>query len=222
MSTELYIIYTITFVILAALILFVLAGKYILIGLKVFWAKLLYKENAGFVLFINRSGKILTPKVINLSKSVFEYKKKTYPLATGKIDGDIFGLPFLFINTDDTTRNAGIYYPITDNDGNQVFYEDITGNVILDKDNNPIPKYGTNKQGAVLDPEFLRSIILDQALTTALKDLFSKQKNLMILLIVAAGASVAAAYFGFDFTQNQLPQLMSLAQTAAQCGAVTP
>lgn len=119
-TTEIYLIAGAAFIGISAFILILISFKWIILGLKVMFAKMRFKENAGFVLFLNKTGNIGRIMSCDISRSTVKVKKQIYPMPA-VIRGTIFGLPYVFLNTDDVTRSAGIYYPSTTDSGEPLY-----------------------------------------------------------------------------------------------------
>lgn len=208
-----YIIYISFIGVSIGALLFVLAAKWIILGLKIVWAKFRYKDFAGLAVPLNKVGDIGVPKVCDLRNDTFD----DHPIPKD-LNKRFLGMPYFFYGSNDISTQAGIYYPHTTKDGEPLYYKDENDNIILDNKGDPIPKIGAIKQGAVFSKSLLKAIVLDLALTSAIKDLFAKNKQIFLFVAIAMGASVIAAYFAYDFNSNYLPEIMSLLRTAASCG----
>lgn len=220
-NATLYLIYAAVLGLLGFILLFVLSMKYMFLGLKVFIGRLRFGGNAGWIIFQNKRGDFYRFTVHNYSKNTYISKNKTYVIEEYMVKGGLwFGMPYAIIPDNNVMKSAGIYYPVTDDEGNQIFLSDTNGNKLYDEFGEPIPKLSPIKQGASLAPSLLTAIIKDEALTSALKDLFGKANMILYVTMGAAIAAAIAAYFAYDFNANYLPDIMNLLRTAASC-AVT-
>lgn len=219
-SATLYLIYAAALGFAGFVLLFILSMKFMILGLRVFIGKLRYGGNAGFVIFQNKRGDFYKFTVVNIGNNTYTTKDRTYILDKYMVQGGLwFGLPFALIPDNDIMTSAGIYYPVLNDDGEQEFIKDSHDNLIYDDFGDPIPKLSPTKRGAVLAPSLLTAIIKDEALTSALKDLFGKSNMILYAAAGALFASAIAAYFAYDFNANYLQDIMNLLRTAASCAA---
>jgi hypothetical protein len=217
MDPTIYMIYVIGFSVLVLALLLILAGKWIFLEIKMFFASFIWKANAGLIIFVTKSGDFTFPRVANLGLDSYKTKDKVYPLPKS-ISGKFLGFPYILLDAVDAKTYGGFYYPVTNNKGEPVYLQDDTGAIIRDNEGEPIPKILPYKKGATFSPELIKSVIMSMALTSAMKNLFSNQNQIKLFLLIAMGASIAGAYFMYDFNSNQLPVLMDLARKAATCG----
>lgn len=217
-TNTLYMIYGIAAVAIVVLLPIILSMRFLIIGLKAMWARFFYKDGGGLVIFVNKAGDFAKIVVADFSKPSLKIKDKVYAIHSSMIaDGRFFGMRYILFNQDDVKTTPSIYYHSSDDDGNPEYWKNTNGELLLDKDNEPIPKMVKIKRGAVLDPEFMHAIIQDFAITAVIKDLFSKQNQNFWLLVGACIGSIAAAYFMYDFINNTVPVWDGLLRQAAAC-----
>lgn len=206
---ELAMYYTLLGVIGFFTILFVLVGKYFFLGIRSFIARMRFKSDAGVVLVISKNGDINKVLFVDFSEKTFKIGKDEHPLSAKNISsGRFLGYPYVIVNSDDASTTANITFNESDKEGKPIYVKDANGNIIVDKDGDPIPKIHFVKKGAILSGGFISAMIKDMALTQALEELFKKNSNIFMVLIGAAILAGVAAFFSFDLAQNQVPLLL--------------
>ena len=200
-----YSIYYAAFALLV-IIVFALAGKWAIVGLKVFIAKLKYKENAGFIFLVNKSGIIGFPHIIDLRKDrvtiKIQGKKQDYAYNVNQVQhGRMFGLPYIMYYVDDSKTSVGWYFHQSEANGNPMYY---------DPETKQVPVLSPIKDSVSLTPSFFEAIVGDEALTLALRN-HEKTNNLVKYLaigsILAAGF---AAYTGYEMISTHVPAFYAL------------
>ena len=209
MIDPVYITMMVVFGILALII--ALAGPYVIMGIKIKIGKLKYKENAGILLRINKAGNIGRPIVIDLRSTKVTIKeggdKKDYPYSRDQIQkGTFFSMPFIILDVDDVKTSVGIYHHQTDEngDGKYIAIKNDKGEIIETQ-----PVLSELKPSITLPPTFFQALVGDTALTMALKDLLSGNKQLFYVLLGVAFAAAAGAYFGYELYSTAIPQILA-------------
>jgi hypothetical protein len=209
MINTMYISMMVLFAILAIMI--ALAGPYLIMGIKIKIGKMKYKDNAGILLRVNKAGNIGKPVIIDLRATKVTIKeggdKKDYPYSKTQIQqGTFFGMPYIILDVDDVKTSVGIYHHQCDTEGNPMYLEiaNEKGEVVEKQ-----PVLSSLKPSVTLPPTFFQALVGDTALTMALKDLLSGNKQLFYVLLGVAFAAAAGAYFGYELYSVGYPAIMA-------------
>jgi hypothetical protein len=187
-----------------------LSGKWFMFGLKMFMAKLKYKNNAGLMFIKNKGGDFGIPKIINLIEEQYEEgkkdNKKVYPYNADQIAGfKMFSMPSVFFDDEDAKCSVGmveVYQQSNDN-------------------GEPVEQVIPIKPSVSLRPAALKALIDSKALTQAIGELFKQNKTLLMVLVGLGIGIAITAYFSYEAHSNILPEILSTLKTVANtCGAV--
>ena len=193
-------------------VLFVFAGPFAFFGIKLFIKRRTLGDNIGLIFFNNKSNNLRIPKIIDLRKETFTLKinkeKRDYPINREAMQGSrFFGCPFCIFNEDDVKTTLGFYYQHCDEKGEPLFYKS--------QDGTTIPVLSPVKPSVSLSPSFLDVLVNDRALTQALKELFSNNKKVFMLLIGIGLAIAFNAYVSYELLSNHIPAITSSLQSLA-------
>lgn len=207
---ELYVFGLTGILLIAMLLAFVLAGKWLIIGIKLYIARFRYKDNAGILLLVNKAGAIGKLIPINLNAERYEIKmpkgqeSKHFTYSKEQLQkGTFFGFPFIIMVDDDTKTTVGWYYHQSDPETHQPLYYDAE---------KQIPVLSPIKDSVSMPPSYFDALVSDHVLTMALKDFMASNSKIILIVSGGAIAAAAAAFFGFDMINTHMPAIMQQLQ----------
>jgi len=191
-----------------------LGGPFLAFGIKHF----LFKKSGkyGLLFLRNRSGNIGIPKFVSLEEESATIKTKegdkTFPYTPEEfMTGRFFGLSYAIKDWDDANVSYGLLCPKVDNKLKTEYQKiDIDGKLY----ETTIPVYHTAKNAGVVDPALHKAVVAKEKLIVGIKDMFTKQNLITILVVVAIIVGVVSIYLGYEnyvmLEQTVIPTMNSL------------
>ena len=214
---------------------FAVSSRWVLFGLRLWWADYKYKKKTGLLWVIDNSGNLGFPRPINLATYREEIGDNTYHWLRKQLDGLRFlGRPFLFYDNDDSKTTKGVYkvmYQDCKKDaqdptqyGEPEYYVDDEGEYYTDEEGNPIPKLISQKPSVTLPPNFHQSLVAQEALQAMKSKIYDILDKYKYVFMIVAGIGIGIAvifYLLYNIQSTQIPELISTAEAAkTACEAV--
>ena len=189
------------------MLLIVLSYKWVKLGIKIFTMKL--KGRVGLLFREDISGNIGLPIVFYLHKTEIDIGGDKYVVSKEMVENKrFFGLPYVIFPCNDTKTSLGLYYQQSDKDGNALIgeqkYKDGKNNMV-----DEVRIVREFKPSVSMPPDVLRAIVTSKALTMAIKELFTKYKNQIYLLLGLVAIMGITGYFVYEIYSQILPNMES-------------
>jgi len=208
-------------VLVGALVLAIIliGGSFLVFGIKHFMLK---KSGKYGLLFLrNKSGNIGLPRFVSLEEESAtiktKYGEKTFPFTPEEfMQGRFFGLPYAIKDWDDANVSYGLLCPKVNEKLQTEFQKvNIEGNSYLTS----IPVYHSAKNPGVVDPELHKAVVAKEKLIVGIRDMFTKQNLITILVVVSIIIGLVACYLGYEnFVMLEQTVIPLLNQIKSQVG----